>query len=153
MGITSTLLDQIENLGVVEGEIDNIMEAALRDVGQFVLDVVSDPAEWPRYGVSAIDPSGPSLRNAKKPVPDRAGRAHSGDLWRMEQPGKLDFFILNDAEYSSFVHVGHPRASPEVKAFGLADVLLIETLDEVSEDPMAVVSDRILQALDTGEPL
>lgn len=149
MTITSNLMDQIERLGVVEGEIDNVLEAALRDIGQFIVDDLRDPGgDWPRFG----GPRPPSLRKDEK-VPDRKGRPHSGDLWMVQQPGKLEFIVVNDASYSSFVHVGHPRASVEVAAFGLANVLIVDILDAVSEDPIAAVSDRVLMAIENGETL
>lgn len=139
MGITSNLIDVIDQLGVAEGEIDNIAEAALRDLADHVaLDMT---AQWPRFGGARP----PSERSNSTRVPDRKGRPHSGELWKAQQRGKLDFFVLNPAPYTSFVHIdkGHPN--------GLAADLLPEIVSEVAAAPLDFISDRVFDAITGGE--
>ncbi len=139
MGVSSDLLDIIEGIGIVAGELDNIMEAALRDIGQLTVDETK--ANWPQFG----GPRPPSLRANSTKVPTRT-IPHSARRWRLVQSQKLMFTIVNDAKYTSFVHIkkGHPN--------GLAADLITDILDEIAQDPLAALSDQVHDAIVGGVP-
>jgi len=72
--------DAVAGLQAAEGEVANILQAALRDVGEAALDHFRQ--SWP------VD-TGLSL-----------------STWRFEQVGANDGTLYNNTEYTSFVHEG-----------------------------------------------
>jgi hypothetical protein len=117
--------DLIRRFGVVQGEIDNVVAAALRDVGQAVVDTLA--VDWPI---------------GERRYPSQMG-PHSADLWTVVEVGPLMFGIHNSADYIHFVHHEEKFGGPP----GLAERVIPGLIAQVDDEPLALMSDRVLRLL------
>lgn len=124
-------------LGVVQGELPNVLDAAINDVAENILDGVMEA--WPVYG----GPRPPSRRAEDKVPKRKASKPHSKTLWRILKPEKLKISIVNTAEYASYVHAAGDKGGPP----GLGDRLMEAVIAEVRNDPLDFVSDRVAKLL------
>jgi hypothetical protein len=127
----------ITALGVVQGELPNVLDAAINDVAENILDGVMEA--WPVYG----GPQPPSRRAQAKVPKRKASKPHSKTLWRVLKPEKLKISIVNTAEYASYVHLAGDKGGPP----GLADRLMEAAITAAQNDPLDFVSERIAALL------
>jgi len=114
----------IEAIGVAQGELDNVVRAALRDVGENV--VATMRRDWP-VGVP------------------RPGHTHSAERWDVTAQGD-EVTIRNDADYASYVHHDPQHGGP----VGLADRTVPALIEEVSQAPLEFVTQRVIDLLEGG---
>ena len=119
--ISSNLPNVVKDLVVVQGETENVLSAALREASTVVLNHVT--ANWP------ID-TGVSL----------AG-------WHIVKDAPLEFSIVNQVPYTSFVWIHPNQGGPPP----LWVILIEEALVALEDDVTAFLSDRVLQLLE-GAP-
>jgi len=117
------ILDAIERLGTLAGEIDNVMEAALRDTTEAVAADMS--TGWPK-GARPVKPA----------------RDHSKELWKSNQLTKLEWSVTNTAPYASFVY---PKGKPSRPT--IVEQHLERVIEENTADTMIGVSRRVLELL------
>ena len=127
-GFGDAITQAVTRLGVVSGEIDNVVEATLRDVGDEVVGILQ--VDWPRG-----DRSKPSQQGI-----------HSSDLWELQQPRKLAFAIHNSADYAVFVHHESQHGGPP----GLADRVVPDLVKQVEAQPLAFMTERVFALLGGG---
>ncbi len=111
-------------VGVVQGELPNILDAAIMDAAENLRDGVREA--WPVW---------------KGPRP--AGKPHSRTLWKIERAAILQISIVNTASYASHVHATPKFGGPP----GLGDRLLEAGITAIENDPLDFVSDRIASLL------
>ena len=121
IGFGGALLDEIERLGTVAGEIDNVMEGAIRDIAESSVDDIK--LLWPQ---------------GERKYPSQKG-PHSKGLWASVQREKLIFSIVNTADYASYVH-NHPNQDGPP---GLAERDLPGIIEENTGPDMVALSDAI----------
>lgn len=114
----------IEAVGVVSGELPNILDAAIMDAAENIRDGVREA--WPVWA-----------------GPRPAGKPHSRTLWAIEHPSPLVIALVNTADYASHVHADPKFGGPP----GLGDRLIEAAVIEVQNDPLDFVSDRIAALL------
>jgi hypothetical protein len=123
-GFGQSIEDAIRAVGVVEAEIDNVIEAAIRDLCENL--VQKWRTDWPR---------GARAEGETKP--------HSAGLWRSIQDEKLKFRVVNTAEYAEWVHQTPKYGGPP----GLAERLLEQDLRTIQAEPLAFVSERTAELI------
>ena len=128
---------EIRRLGIIQGELENLLEAALRDIAEEVVQVVSSPVGGVIGGLSFS-----GWPRGRRGLPSQAG-PHSADLWTSGQISKLEWFIENTADYAEFVHRRTKFGGPP----GLADRVLPALIDEAAIAPLDHVSARLLALL------
>ena len=126
-GFGGSISDLISGLDEVQGEVVNLIDAALRDITELLVTDLADPANWPR---------------GERRYPSQAG-PHSADLWQSTQlaPGRWE--LRNPATYAGWVHNQSAYGGPP----GLAERQLPGLIDAVEEEPLAHVSRRILDLI------
>ena len=122
-GFGAGLSHAIEALGVAEGEIDNVLEAALRDIAENVVRTMAD--SWPL---------------GERRTPSQMG-VHSADLWEARQIEKLIWEIRNNAGYATFVHSHPNQGGPP----GLGDRVLPKLIDQIEDEPLRFVTARVFE--------
>lgn len=127
-GFGDDIQKHIERLGLLKGEMPNIVEASLRDITENVSETMR--RGWP-------------LGRRKYPSDQRP---HSAGLWSSEQRGKVVFVVVNTAEYASYVHNQPKYGGPP----GLADRTIPDLVEEVQAAPLEFVSKRVVALLDGG---
>lgn len=136
MGFGPAMEAAILDVGIVSGELPNVLDAAINDAAENILTGVREA--WPVYG----GPKPPS--RAKGPVPKRKdGKPHSASLWRINKPAKLVVELVNTADYASHVHADERFGGPP----GLGDRLVEAAIIEVGNDPLDFVSERVAALL------
>lgn len=121
-GIRHNLPDVMQDFDVLQGETDNILKAALRDIGGEVKDHVQ--ANWP------ID----------------TGKSHDG--FELEEGEGVRWDLVNDVEYVEHVWSHPNQGGPPA----LIDKLLDDAVDAIGDDPELYISDRVRQLLRKRAP-
>ena len=124
-GFGDSITQAVTRMGVVQGEIDNVVGAAIRDIGENVVQTMS--GSWPL---------------GERRIPSQAG-IHSADRWEMRDVRKLAVEIHNSAPYAAFVHHEPQFGGPP----GLADRVVPDLVQQAEADPLAFMSERVLALL------
>lgn len=112
-GFGGQIEDEIRRLELAQGEIDNVVSAAIQTVAEDFLFAVSSPEVWPIYATDGPRP--PSLRkNETVPsyatTPVRRKQQHSIDRWAKRRiPG--GWSVFNPAVYASLIHDNKPAGN------------------------------------------
>ena len=116
-GFDAGLEEYIRALEQVEGEVDFVIAAALRDVAENFTTAIR--RAWP----------------IGKPRP---GHRHSATRWAWFKVGTMTFEVRNDAPYADFVHRRRKFGGPP----GLAERLFAQAVPLLQQDAAAFVSAR-----------
>jgi len=105
-GFGQSIANEIRQLELAKGELDNVLSAALQVVAESFVAEASSPQTWPVYATAGARP--PSLRKkatvpAYATTPVRRGVKHSIQRWAMQRIG-AGWSVFNPAEYASYIH-------------------------------------------------
>lgn len=112
-GFGAQLEDEIRRLEIVQGEVDNVVSAAVQAVAEDFLLEAASPETWPVY--ASDGPRPPSLRKDKivpnyATTPVRRKQKHSIDRWAKRRiPG--GWAVFNPATYARYIHDNKPAGN------------------------------------------
>ena len=141
MGFGPEMKEAINRIGVAQGEVENVLEAALRDA-----------TENMKGAYQGTNTDG-AMSDAWPTDNTRDEGTHSIALWDVIQKSKLKFSLVNTADYASFVWIkppgpNSPNKHPLKGPPGLFAKTIVPLVRAIQEDATDFISKEVADLLE-----